>query len=269
MDELSTVLMALALGVMVSASLSDVRSREVSDIHWPAICCLGAVGTLVTEDLPTASWFLCSDLLLVLFMFWERVSGIWSAIVLAASVALSAIPVIPYGHWSGLVTSVTSVAVAGLYYSGAIRGGADAKALISLSILCPTYSGFPCLIWSPHYPEALVFCPVLSMLVLALILSAAFLIPVVVRNIGSGVLGISSYRCGIDEARSGFVWPVEDVVGGKVVRVGIPREKEKVLVCLEDYGRSDVAVTPMIPFILPITVAFATVFVLGPPLPII
>jgi len=78
--------------------------------------------------------------------------------------------------------------------------------------------------------------------------------------------GFNSFVTSLEEARSSFVWPVQDYVEGKLVTARIPEEPEAVYDRLEANGIENVRVTPMIPFILPIAIGFTTTMVLGSPL---
>ncbi len=50
---IDAVTAVLCCTVLMSAAVSDARSREVSDIHWAAIVAIASVGVLAgTRDIP-------------------------------------------------------------------------------------------------------------------------------------------------------------------------------------------------------------------------
>jgi preflagellin peptidase FlaK len=149
-----------------------------------------------------------------------------------------------------------------MYMSGALKGGADVKALVSLCMLYPVYPGFGGSVWVPVYPAAYVFNPVFSTLLIALVLSFAFLIPVIAR----GRKVSATYETEISDARRRHVWPVEDIQGGLRVPVRPQDDPGDVYSRLEEAGYDRVRVTPMVPFVLPITAAFIITILAGSPL---
>jgi len=75
------------------------------------------------------------------------------------------------------------------------------------------------------------------------------------------------YRMRIDEADKGFVWPMERVVGKKVVRIFFPsrdrRDLSKDLDALRRMGRKKLWVTPKMPFLVPMTLGFIVTIMFG------
>ena len=251
--------------VLLSASVSDVRSREVDDRHWIVLLCLAVIrGVAVFESY--VSIFLAAGIILVgLYMFEESVVGIKACAILAVSAIAflagflltgSVIPVI--------VLTMTSFLLA-LYHSGVIRGGADVKALIALTMVFPTYPEVCCCLWPPIYPEGFVFNPAFSVMFIALIISCMSPVIICCCNGGRG-FALSSYEMPVEDARKAFVWPVQDFNQGAVVRRRISDENDEIYDRLEQNGIDHVRVTPMIPFILPITIGFIFTMVLGCPL---
>ena len=116
--------------------------------------------------------------------------------------------------------------------------------------------------------------PSVSILVLALVLTLVWGLRILVRNVrdrnfGRGML--SSYRMDVDDVGDAFVWPVERVVDGHLVRTGpcSNDEVKGVLDGLRSAGAREVRVTPMVPFVLPLTVAAVLTVVFGSPLSVI
>jgi preflagellin peptidase FlaK len=252
--------------ILVSASVQDVRRREVDDPHWMAICAVAFLLPIWMPDPGSGALMSSGVVLLSLYMFSERVVGKVSLIAVSAGALCMVCAYLRSSDPGPLVAACMSLAVVAMYSVGMIRGGADAKALLSLSMAFPMYAGMGCLAWEPVYPAALVFNPVFSAMALSMPMSLLAAIPISARNTKGGRCGLTSYRMGIEDARSSYVWPLEDAVGGRVVHVGIAEDTGPVYDRLEELGCRDVRVTPMIPYVLPLTASFILVAVLGSPL---
>ena len=76
------------------------------------------------------------------------------------------------------------------------------------------------------------------------------------------MMTLSCYRMSIEEARRSHVWPKQDAYNGMIVNVrGIPQDGA--LDRLEAVGAKDVWVTPIIPFMIPITAAVVFIIIVG------
>lgn len=260
--------------VLVSASVSDLRTRTVCDRHWMVAGAFAAVCSSVM-------WFAVSPIimalnlmgssLLLVYMLSERLSGLYSLIPLAPSVVCFLVMFQGGAGAGALVTPAMFLVLLAMYRSGFIRGGADAKALMVISIAFPMYPalGPIPLVWGPVDGPSLVINPTFSILAVSLLLSLVPSVFIAVRNLSSGYRGrgvFSSYLMPIESARDAHVWPVEDIVDGYVTRCRIPDDPSEVYDRLRASGRDSVRVTPMVPFVVPITVAAASVLLLGSPL---
>ena len=159
----------------------------------------------------------------------------------------------------------------GMYLVGLLQGGADAKCLMTLALAFPVYPETPWTpaIWDVAYPESLIFSPAISTLVVGLVLSMACAIWVLSVNVRRRCFGrrmLTTYSMPVQEARDAHVWPAERLGEKGTVQCCRCLDKGDVLDALEAAGVADVRVTPMIPFILPLAVAFAVTTVLGSPL---
>lgn len=251
--------------VMLSAAYQDLRSREVSDIHWAVICTIaGAMSVL--SGIPDGLLAAVTVVLVALFMLSPRVEGAVAVIVVIAAMASSAIGYWISGDPSHLVRIGMFLFSAALYYSGLVKGGADAKALMALSMAFPFYPAFGSLLFSPVYPASLILNPVFSSFLIGLVITVLFSLPRVIGNLKSGDRPLGSYVMGISEAKQAFVWPVEDIVDGQRQRVPPSDDTEACLERLEENGCTEVRVTPMIPFIVPLTAGFLITIVLGCPI---
>ena len=281
MDVLVLLWVAVPAVVMVHASVCDVRSREVPDIHWAVIGASGAIlSTLSVRDVGAlgAVSTMAGSLLLLAYMLSERLSGAVAVPVVAASAVLTIAPFAadpgnPFAR-AAVASFVTFFAMFAMYRIGLITGGADAKCLMSFSIAFPVYpeSGTIPLVWVPEPSVALLMNPTVSVLVMGLVISLTSCAWVVARNIRDGYVGrrmFTTYRMGVSSARTAFVWPAERLDDGVLVPHRGFDDRDEVLEELYCAGVSDVRVTPMIPFIVPLTAAFLIVTVLGSPLSVI
>jgi len=90
-----------------------------------------------------------------------------------------------------------------------------------------------------------------------------------IRNALEGSYGprmFTEYRMPLDDVRGSFVWLAEDMEDGEVVRRRVMDDVDNSLSKLDDAGITDVAVTPMVPFVLYIAAGLLVVLLLGNPL---
>jgi preflagellin peptidase FlaK len=251
--------------VMLSAAYQDLRSREVSDVHWAVICVVAAAMSALQGDLEGILAAVTIALVTV-FMLSPRVEGATAAAVVIAAIVSTAIAYWISGNPSHLVRIGMFLFFAALYYTGLVKGGADAKALMALSMAFPVYPPFGSLLFDPVYPAGLVFNPVFSSFLIGLVIAVLCSLPRVIGNIRSGDRPLDSYVMRISEAKGAFIWPVEDMVDGQRQRVPPSDDAEACLERLEDNGFTEVRVTPMIPFIVPLAAGFLITIIVGCPL---
>ena len=229
----------LSGATLVSAAVQDQRSREVDDIHWSVVAGGGSVLASASDPMgfgQGASFcILAASLLLTAYMLSGELSGTRAIPVVSTAGVLYLM-----AYWisgSAIVFASPSMFAlfASMYWSRILRGGADAKAMMSLALAYPI-GIFP-----------------LSVLFLATILSMLYMVSVMRRN---GWRMSTTLEVPLSEAVNMHVWPVEDVVGGKIVRVPVPDDPGEVYARLSSHGCESVRVTPMVPFIVPIAAAF-------------
>lgn len=235
----SIILVAVAV-ILLSASVFDVRSREISDVHWMVIGTIGMVTALFSEDLLGGILCAAGYLMIMLFMFSGKVQGKVSVAVIVLGLSLllasSMVSSSPYP----IVTAVMTMIFLGMFFLGTMKGGADVKALVTLSFVFPAYPEVTYAFWDPVYPTELVFNPVFSSFFIAVILSSVYAVAVNIHR--SGGTRISSYITTKEDAESSFVWTLEEI------------------------DDNHVRVALMIPFLLPLTIGFLTTMILGSPL---
>ena len=268
----------LPAAALAWAAVHDARTREVPDACWAVLIATGTAMRVVcsgdADPMPLAA-SVAGTALLAAYMLSPRLVGCAGGLVVASALILFAASYLADPGSPRAVSGLTAPAMflifLVMYRAGVLAGGADAKCLMSVAMVFPWYpvtDGVPAL-WAPAYPEALVLNPSVSVLLLALVLSAAWGLGAAVRNLRRGEVSrrmFHSYRMTIGEARTAHVWPMERASGGAAAygRCGTD-EKGEVLDGLEAAGRSDVLVTPMIPFVVPAALAFVATMLLGSP----
>lgn len=242
----------LVLVVLSHASISDARTRRVSDAHWAVLLLAGVplLGMPSAGPPETAVLFMLGSATMALYILSGRVRGASAAVVLAVSAVFLALPLalgLPGGD-ACAASFACCLLFAALHAIGLIAGGADAKCLMSLALAIP---------------GALPVPPAMGILVFALALTLCWIPAVAWRNIRSGYSGrgmLSSYSVRVADADPVRHWPVERLEGGDLVGCRASYgDSGRILEELREAGIGEVRVTPSIPFILPITVATAIV----------
>jgi len=239
----------------VSASVHDVRTREVPDMHWIVIGMTGAAAAIaaMSSDVTTERIMVCVGSAMILFdILYERE---WpahlTALFYGTMAMMFAIPLMtalgdPFVKASMTVPACFVLFLA-LFFGGVIKGGADAKCMIVLAMMFPVYPemfGFPVI----GIPDAVsVFVPFApAVLFHASLFSAIAFIPVIARNAIRGDTKFPNMfiGCRMDAERveNSHVWPMRGCA-------------------TEDDGK--VWAVPQIPFIVPITAAVLFVAFVG------
>ncbi len=268
---LTAACLCLVSVAMASAAASDVMFREVSDSHWKFVTAVGipcafVLGAEKFGILP-ATLVSASLVLMAFHVLSDAIPGMLSLVASAVLAVLSLfssiddpIVVAPF---------VASALFLAMYHVRLLAGGADAKALIALSTVpqYPSLSGLP-LIWQAHGPLSAIPLSV-SVLIVAVILSLVPMIILGFRNASKGFAGrrmFTEYRMPLEKAKTSYVWLAEDVEDGEVVHRRVMENEVEAFERLEEAGIEDVAVTPMVPFVLYIAAGLLTVILLGNPL---
>ena len=273
-EAISATRLLIAFVILAVASVLDVRTRKVSNIHWVLMAVVGLALLPVQIAVDHARW----EYLLVAVPILAVLSDVYLegkpgsrfeklAPVLKYGVALAAMVVMGY-LWGRdpffqhfLAVPVMMLVVVALYMLDLVRGGADAKALISLSILFPFYptvAGLPAI----HETE---LSTIIFPFAFTILVNAAIIVAVVVplgfflRNVVSWDLRFPNAflgrRMDVDRAFGGHVWLMERIENGEHVFYSRPRRNEdlsKELGLLRGAGINRVWVTPKIPFMVPI-----------------
>ncbi len=253
---------------MLFAAYSDLRTREISDIYWKFIGGVGMAGWILTAaiegDLGTSAALSAAAQALFLYsvLFETRTN---STVLEIVSVLLALIPVaLPDGDLTYSIPVFFCVAFHVLYSAGIVRGGADAKALMSISVAVPAYPDFGFRVFEGSPLMESMMAPSFSVLFLASLVSVTgCALYCTVRNRGISLPGFyRGYVMPVADVCCSFVWPAEDIVDGERRRCGIPDDGNVVEIFdrFRSLGRSEIYVTPMVPFIVPI--AFSLIFVM-------
>lgn len=290
---LSPVRLLLGASILALASLADWRTRRVGDGPWALMAGIG-LALLTTELLlttgdPLPYLILVPPALLFLDILWERGGGGFAYASTLLFYGLSGIAVLllvlGYGGQGvdeqGLIVrglGVLTVILLGyvFYYLGLLKGGADAKALMAIGVLVPGYPGlgpFPLFSLGPPLlaPFELLFPFAMSTLLLGALLLLALPMGFLLRNLARGdrrwpqlLLG---YKAPLDRLPP-FAWTLQEVEDGTVRHRVVPRTttQEADRDALRGAGLDRIWVTPQIPLLVPMTVAFLLAFLVGNPL---
>lgn len=297
---LSIIRIALALALLTWASAMDWRTRRVKDAVWMLMGGAG-LALMAVQMLDDSSLLHSGDEtyapahFLILFpvgliladLFWERdpicedgkLSPLPLALYAMAGVAL-AVMVWAEGMTleTGKLLAVPAVMVAFLifFFTGIVRGGADAKALVCLAVLFPVYpafDGLPLIGFPADAAEILQMTFPFAFLILmnAAIIHVLLGPPVrLLRNLARGDKGfpemLLGYRMDVADVPDSFVWPMEVVRDGEVVLVLFPKRDGKIseeLAKLKEAGVERIWVTPKDPFIIPMTLGLVFSALIG------
>lgn len=282
------VSVASALSVFFVASVEDLREREVSDILWIV---LGAVAFAIAAysvysgylQLPGLSYLLFLPplyLFIDMFVDWEGLIGRAGMIVRYVVAAVFFIPAFALSVndlgaiQATIVASITAwiLLIMLLYKIDVIKGGADAKALITLSVLFPFY---PATLFGPGQPlySALTFPFWISVLMMGAIFSLIVPVYFFFRNAAKGNVRMPNmflgYRKDLGKVTLTKEWLLEipdDTGQPKRVRKLGSSDEEAALTRIRDLGWKSTWVSPKIPFIVPLTAGLLFVLLFGNPL---
>ncbi len=302
MDAFAAARLVLGTGFLAVAAASDVRTRRVRDPLWVV---MGAVGLgvlavqLVASNVPVNFWlFAGSGAILFFAVFYGHPlfdeDGVHlrpiRILVLAAAALgwvgglLLPIPayftqfgaVAPSVSFSQLATvPVLLVVYEGFYQLGLLRGGADAKAMMAVTLLVPAYpdaAPFP-LISLPAgvaTPMSNLFPFSLAVLVNAAILFLAVPLAYLVVNAARRDIEMPQALFGTKAPLDKIpphVWLMERVdARGERIAVLFPsrtKDDSEEIAKLKAAGADRVWVQPKVPFLLPLLVGFLLAFFVG------
>jgi preflagellin peptidase FlaK len=284
-EALSVVQFLASLGILAYASLLDWKTRKVPNVFWIVLAAIAVVLLCVRIMIDEAPL----EYLLVLVPIAAVLSDVYldteqegplakMAPVLKYGAAVASIVVLAY-MWGDdpyfqrlLVVPVLMIVIVLMYMFDVIRGGADAKAFMSLAIMFPFY---PSLGDMPfiHAEAALAdlvfpfaFVVLFNAAIVVVFLPLAFLL----KNLAAGEVAFPQafvgYRMDASDAKGRFVWLMERMEDDRHVVYTRPRRNEELdaeLELLVKAGHDRVWVTPKVPFIIPMTIGLVFSFVVG------
>ncbi|MBI0583007.1 MAG: hypothetical protein ISF22_02135 [Methanomassiliicoccus sp.] len=286
MDWMLVLKVSLAFIVLAMAARADWRTREASDLYWVFLGGAGMVflaAQIILDGAEPA--YLLILLPIGLFfadIFWERKGMFEDGVnvvplaMYAAGFAVLGAMVYLYSSdlyfWKLMLIPILFLVFILLYQFDVIKGGADAKALIALSIMLPLYpviGPFP-LIAIPFDTAQFVLPFPLLVLFNAALLTLAVPVFMLFRNLAGGQVRFPAMLFGrpmpVAEARDRFVWPMERYEDGKLKLSLFPGPSEDTAADLDKLsaaGIEEVWVTPKIPFLIPITAALLFSVIVG------
>jgi preflagellin peptidase FlaK len=271
------------------ASYTDLRSRKVPDEVWyagSALAIILIVGDVLLSGasllylivlVPTIALLL--DVLDVYEIVKERTGRdlFWPGVAAGLAAAVAMLALLPWNAGLlGLMLVPGFILLAYLFYATRLlHGGGDAKAFVVIAILHPFWPAFGPLPLAAGSGALATFASLgfaFFVLFYAALASAAGVPPLnLARNardpgakagLGRKLLG---YRMPLAAARKAFVWPMEVVRDGKVVFQSRPgdEELEEEFGKLEKAGRTEIWVTPKIPFMVPLLAGYLVAVVAG------
>lgn len=287
-EALAAARLAAAVAVLAYASILDMKTRRVGNRFWIVLSGLGLIllitQLLIDEQRLEYALVAVPILLILADIFVElkidEPKARYVAILeYVTAVIITIFLALEYGsdpyfqHLLGIPVMMLFVVV--MYMLDAIRGGADAKALISLSILFPFH---PVIASIPLLKADLADAEILFPFTFAVLITAAIIVALtplafLVRNAARRDLRfpqmLLGYRADADSIGNKHVWLMERIVDGRHIHYAKPKRDENLaeeLKALKAAGHNEVWVTPKIPFIVPILLGVLICAVVGNPL---
>lgn len=294
MDPFAATRLAVGAVFLVVGAAFDIRTRRVRDPLWIALGTIGLSLLAVELSATGASWsawsLVGSSAILFCAIFFGRplfdeegfhprpvrfiVYGIAAVLFLlgisGATGAAGGPSIVELASMPALV-----LIFQGMYRVRLVHGGADAKALIALTLLVPRYpdaSPFPVLAVGPLVQDAMRTLFPFSLVIWldAALVSLAVPIGLFLYNAVRGDLSVPQsflgYRTSVD-AFPPHVWLMEKITdGGDHLLVLFPKrgvDPTPDLVRLRAAGVKRVWVTPQIPFMVPLLAGFLLAFLAG------
>jgi preflagellin peptidase FlaK len=152
-----------------------------------------------------------------------------------------------------------------LFQMRLLFGGADAKAIMAITILLPfqpTIYDLP--VWGQSFMPASWTVFVDSLIIFLFIPIFLLIYNLTQRNIKLPY-ALLGYKMKLQKAKEKFVWPLEKIKDGKTRLIIRPKDfdaKEEYNE-LEKHGITEIWVTPKIPFMIPLLLGFICTFIFG------
>ena len=260
------LLIAGVLIVLISASYQDHKHREVHDIHWWIIGSMGVISVMSDAQGVHGIMMATASAMIAIGILWLDTGRMMGTIYWIITMCLFLIPISFSSDdcivRMGVCIMVSSITFYLMYVMGILRGGADAKCMIVMSIAFHRDVSSYCLttMAGSNMPFTM------SLLFYATLFTSLYALSIIIGNLLKRDIGFRPWRrMELEEAKGSHVWLKQDVVDEKVVITrGVA--DEGAYDRLGSKGIKEVLVTPMIPFIIPITMAFVFIILAGDPL---
>ncbi len=302
MDAFAVARLGIGTGFLAAAAYLDLRTRRVRDPWWVALGTAGLVllaFDIVTADDLVNDWLLLGSAAILFFaVFYGKpildedgvhLRPVRLLILAAAAAAWLAGLLLTLPATSGqafhasryvpqaqlIAMPVLLLVYQGFFQLGLLRGGADAKALMALTLLVPYYpdaSPFPLIALPVSVSTAManLFPFSLTILVNAAILflavPVAYLVVNVARRDFEWPQGFFGTKAALDHLPA-HVWLMEKVDRhGERVAVLFPAhraDESAEIAKLKAAGADRVWVQPKVPFMVPLLVGFLLAFFVG------
>ncbi|MFQ6127596.1 MAG: A24 family peptidase C-terminal domain-containing protein [Thermoplasmata archaeon] len=294
MEELDVLRLILGLFFLTYGSISDLRTRRVSNIVWifmGLFAILVLVAQMLLEGYSVYHHLIVVPVAILYFdVFWEResvfkrsTSRLRVAVILLYLLALAIIAFQSYHFFrmggeeltrflQFLTIPVMILVAYAFYVLGLLRGGADAKAFMAIALLVPIYPvvyQLPIIGWTEPNTFSIAFPFALVALLNAALLLVFAPLAFLIYNLWKGSLKVPESLFGYEVDTGNlpkFVWLMQRIENGRIARELLPRRSrdiEEEAKKLIEAGHDRVWVTPQIPFLIPLTVSFALSFLLG------
>jgi len=246
----------ITMTVLISASVQDIKRREVSDIHWLILGIAGVVIMMagMSGHVTAGRIMIAAGTAMIVFdlLYGREWTARLDMMFYALMSMMFAVPLI-FSHGDPFVTNAAVIPLcylifAAMFYTGVIKGGADVKCLITVAIIFPMYPeiyGYPLIAVPDHVVSAVISFP-LAVLFHASLISMSAIVFVIARNLIRGDTELpnmlTGYRMNAADADKAHVWYMKERSADACGKIWV---------------------TPKIPFIVPITAAVLFVTTVG------
>jgi preflagellin peptidase FlaK len=284
-ESINAFRLALSLSILAYASLLDLRTRKVPNVYWIGLGMAGMGLILVQlygDEMPIEYLFVFVPILAILADVYlgseEETKRAKLTTFGKYALAVGSILVLAYQYGGDeyfqhlLAIPIMMLFVVVMYMLDIVRGGADAKALISLSILFPFYPAFgslPFIHGGTSAAETLLpfsFSILVNAAIIVALTPLVFLAVNLSRREFAFPLGLLGYKLDTAEIAGKHVWLMESIEDGKLVTHARPHRQEDLKASVGLLARSGykrIWVTPKIPFIVPMLVSLILTTVVG------
>ena len=284
-ESINALRLVLSLSILAYASFLDLRTRKVPNVYWIGLGISGLGLILVqlyVDEMPIEYLLVFIPILAILADVYlgseEETTRAKLTTFGKYALALGSILMLAYQYGSDeyfqhlLAIPIIMLFVVVMYMLDILRGGADAKALMSLSILFPFYPAFgslPFIHGETSAAETLLpfsFSILVNAAIIVALTPLAFLARNLLRREFVFPLGLLGYKLDTAEVANKHVWLMESIMNGKLMTHARPRrqeDKKADIELLESSGYKRVWVTPKIPFIVPMFVSLILTTIVG------